>query len=392
MKFVSNRLEEEVAGSLYISGAPGTGKTLCVSHVLKHLEKKHSFKSVFVNCMDCRTPNAIYSKIVSGYGLLSPKTPTASLELIENKIVTPSKKRSKFTVVILDEIDKLECKNQEVLYTLFDLPRRYDSRLILIGISNTLDFTKRSLSRMLHLEFDNVVEMNFRPYSKDQVKGIIEMRLKEVTANCPLFNPSAIELCARKVAMHSGDVRKALHICRRALELAESERSLASKSNPILKSTSDDGQNENSPRKRKALNETPTEVLVSHVMKVMNEVYGSQTTKQPGKDVLPTQQQIILCSILIHSKKNNRKEVDLSKCYQIFSKICREKSIGYEIGNNSEFISMCHLLESKGFICIKPHSNRIQKIITLAIDEQDIEDMMTDRNLFKAILNDKAFC
>jgi cell division control protein 6 len=38
-----------------------------------------------------------------------------------------------------------------------------------------------------------------------------------------VFHPPALELCARKVAAASGDMRNALHVCRSALEILEGE-------------------------------------------------------------------------------------------------------------------------------------------------------------------------
>lgn len=59
--------------------------------------------------------------------------------------------------------------------------------------------------------------MSFKPYDQEDIRKIVAARLGSLAA----FDPDAIELCARKVASVSGDVRRALQICRRASEVAE---------------------------------------------------------------------------------------------------------------------------------------------------------------------------
>ena len=49
---------------------------------------------------------------------------------------------------MLDEVDQLESKNQDVLYTVFEWPALSASRLALVGIANTLDLTDRVLPRL----------------------------------------------------------------------------------------------------------------------------------------------------------------------------------------------------------------------------------------------------
>jgi len=51
-------------------------------------------------------------------------------------------------ILVLDEIDQLESKNQDVLYTVFEWPALASSRLALVGIANTLDLTDRVLPRL----------------------------------------------------------------------------------------------------------------------------------------------------------------------------------------------------------------------------------------------------
>ena len=41
-----------------------------------------------------------------------------------------------FRIMVLDEIDQLDSKNQEILYTIFEWPSLPKSRLILVGKSS----------------------------------------------------------------------------------------------------------------------------------------------------------------------------------------------------------------------------------------------------------------
>ena len=52
----------------------------------------------------------------------------------------------------------------------------------------------------------------------------------------PMMDPKSIELCARKVSAASGDLRMALDMCRRAIELVESEE-LKRRESPLQETT-----------------------------------------------------------------------------------------------------------------------------------------------------------
>lgn len=52
------------------------------------------------------------------------------------------------SVLVLDEIDSLITKDQEVLYRLFEWAVLPNSRLALIGIANALDLIDRFLPRL----------------------------------------------------------------------------------------------------------------------------------------------------------------------------------------------------------------------------------------------------
>jgi len=122
------------------------------------------------------------------------------------------------SVVLLDEIDQLVTRNQLVLYNLFDWPRRAHSKLIVIGIANTMDLPERLLPKV-HSRL-GLQRVSFAAYSSLQLEQIARQRLGPYTA---LFDTAALQLVARKVAATTADARRALEVLRRALLLAERE-------------------------------------------------------------------------------------------------------------------------------------------------------------------------
>ncbi len=75
-------------------------------------------------------------------------------------------------------------------------------------------------------------QLSFPAYTKQEIESILTARLKDCTTGGgsgpderrPLLSKGAVRLLAVKIATVSGDVRKALDVCRRAIELAEIER------------------------------------------------------------------------------------------------------------------------------------------------------------------------
>ncbi|CAN0403424.1 unnamed protein product, partial [Discosporangium mesarthrocarpum] len=104
---------------------------------------------------------------------------------------------------------------QTVLYNLFEWPTRPDSRLVVVGIANTMDLPERCLPRVSSRV--GVSRMTFKPYNKHQLIAIIKERLKEANA----FKPDAIGMAAAKVAAASGDMRTCLKYCCRAIEVCK---------------------------------------------------------------------------------------------------------------------------------------------------------------------------
>ena len=165
--------------------------------------------------MSLTTPQQIYTELWQQVRDKKGKkaTPSHALELLRKRFTTPSPRRQ-FTVVLVDELDQLWTRKQDVMYNLFDWPNNKHSRLVVVAVANTMDLPERVLVKRVSSRI-GMQRLTFQPYTREQLVIIVKTRLEGVQA----FSREALELCARKVAALSGDARRALDICRRAAEI-----------------------------------------------------------------------------------------------------------------------------------------------------------------------------
>ncbi|KAF2189770.1 P-loop containing nucleoside triphosphate hydrolase protein, partial [Zopfia rhizophila CBS 207.26] len=209
---------------IYISGTPGTGKTATVREVVAQLqasvqaEELDDFIFVEINGMKVTDPHQSYSLLWQA--LRGDRvSPSHALELLEHEFSTPSPRRVP-CVVLMDELDQLVTKNQSVMYNFFNWPGLRHSRLIVLAVANTMDLPERTLSNKISSRL-GLSRITFPGYKHDQLMLIIQSRLEGVPGN--IVHPDAVQFAARKVASVSGDARRALDICRRAVEIAETQ-------------------------------------------------------------------------------------------------------------------------------------------------------------------------
>ncbi|KXT13628.1 hypothetical protein AC579_9757 [Pseudocercospora musae] len=209
---------------IYISGTPGTGKTATVREVVASLqtavadEQLDDFYFVEINGMKVTDPHQSYSLLweaLKGDRVSS----NHALELLEREFTTPSPRRVP-CVVLMDELDQLVTRNQGVMYNFFNWPQLRHSRLIVLAVANTMDLPERTLSNKISSRL-GLTRITFPGYTHGQLIKIIQSRLEGVGQ--VVVEPDAVQFASRKVAAVSGDARRALDICRRAVEIAEQE-------------------------------------------------------------------------------------------------------------------------------------------------------------------------
>ena len=213
---------------IYISGTPGTGKTATVREVVQHLDaavrsdELDDFIFVEINGMKITDPHQSYSLLweaLKGQRV----SPAQALDLLEREFSHPSPRRVP-CVVLMDELDQLVTKNQGVMYNFFNWPGLRHSRLIVLAVANTMDLPERTLSNKISSRL-GLTRITFPGYNHEQLMRIVQSRLEGVPGD--IVDADAVQFAARKVAAVSGDARRALDICRRAVELAESDANTA---------------------------------------------------------------------------------------------------------------------------------------------------------------------
>lgn len=238
---LSTAITDGTGTCIYISGTPGTGKTATVREVVAQLnsavlaEEMDDFVFVEINGMKVTDPHQSYSLLWEA--LKGDRvSPPHALDLLQQEFSHPSPRRVP-CVVLMDELDQLVSRNQTVMYNFFNWPALRHSHLIVLAVANTMDLPERTLSNKISSRL-GLIRITFPGYTHTQLMEIIGSRLENVPGN--IVDPDAVQFASRKVAAVSGDARRALDICRRAVEIAEQESELAAAKDQTNKTNEED--------------------------------------------------------------------------------------------------------------------------------------------------------
>ncbi|KAL0667358.1 hypothetical protein Bca4012_030062 [Brassica carinata] len=349
LEFVKGCMEQNKAGSLYICGCPGTGKSLLMFVYEFFQEGLPCLETVSVNCMSLTKTTDIFSKVLgeneTGKKAIGSSTPLEQLQIL---------------LIIADEMDYLITRDRRVLHELFMLTTLPLSRCILIGVANAIDLADRFLPKLKSLNCKPLV-VTFRAYSMQQIVRILQERLVELPYVA--FQPKALELCARKVSAASGDMRKVLSVCRSALEILETEVKGSTDEEPQIPVPEDQM------------------VKMDHMVAAL-----AKTFKSPVVDTiqsLPQHQQIIVCSAAkaFRGSKKDRTTAELNNLYM---EICKSSMI--TPAGITEFTNMCTVLNDQGILKLSQARNDKLKRVSLRVDEADITFALKEIRFFRNCL------
>jgi len=357
-----------------------------VNEVTQAMSVSTPIKKAYINCMSIKSSKDLYETLLEQIADASELAEDdAALAL--QKLLLPRKKSSNVYLVILDEIDHILTLDLESLYKIFEWSMQKTSRLVLAGIANALDLTDRFLPRLKSRNLKPEL-LPFLPYSAVQIKGIITGRLKSLVPEgspLPFIHPAAIELCSRKVASQTGDLRKAFEICRRAIDLVEMEtkqkHEVEAKEKLLLATPSRKplGENANlcppsrdSPEKSipsmlalslKSLTiENAPRVSIGHLNKVTAAAFSHGTNQR--LKTLNLQQKAALCSLMALEKRNRASRDALvsqspfksqtvaptiKTLYETYNLLCTRDSVLHPL-SGSEFREVVGSLETLSLI------------------------------------------
>ena len=394
--FIHGGIKSKSGRSLYVSGPPGTGKSALVNEVCGDLQGLEKVKTAYINCMSVKNTKDIYGKLLED--LIGDNNDVFENEekKILQKLFLPKKCASDHVyIVTLDEIDHLLTLDLEILYTLFEWSLHRSSRLILVGIANALDLTDRFLPRLKARNLKPQL-LPFLPYTVSQIASVITTRLKTLlpsdgaTATAqdyvPFVHPAAIQLCSKKVASQTGDLRKAFDIMRRTLDLVEAEtkqkhqhdlETQALQSSPfktplmenVNLSSPTSPIDKKSPTLAASLGRlnasTAPRATIAHIARVSAAAFGNGTSQRLR--TLNLQQKAALCALISLEKKGcaaavsagpifvtpSSKSVAVAptvrKLHESYCALCRRENVLQPL-SGTEFADVVGSLETMGLV------------------------------------------
>ncbi|KAJ3272224.1 AAA ATPase [Terramyces sp. JEL0728] len=233
--FIDRHVVGEQSGSLYISGCPGTGKTALLNEIL--LDRQKSFQNLsftvkyaFINCMNITEAKNIFANLADTWKLSG----TGS--------------------------------------TMKDLVKDHEPEY--------LSFNPYQIKEIAAIIKDRLMTLDDPEEPASPIKPAMKAEL-------PIMQPMAVELAARKLA-GTGDLRKALDVCRMAIQMVENEEKSLETLTTIPK------------------------VTVKHVLSAASSMLGAQSNSRMDK--LQTQAKFVLTTIYLMIK-TKQKDLTIRKVF-----------------------------------------------------------------------------
>jgi cell division control protein 6 len=390
--FITTAIESRSGGCTYISGPPGTGKSALTQEIIEHFTGDERVKIANVNCVSLGSIKEMHRQLVREFCPITLSTKHDEKKLLEDLFTPKKRKGTTMHIVLLDEIDNLLNEDCDVLYSLFVWSLQKQSNLILIGIANALDLTDRFLPRLKSRNLKPEL-LPFLPYTASQMSTIITERLRSTLPEnttaardfVPFVHPIAVQLCCKKVASQTGDLRKAFSLIRRAIDQLERETAEKAKSSvPGTPTKRPLGEASNQPYPPSLPNfsplkpmsieeifspklrtpvmtpETAPRATIAHIARIASSIFNNGTISR--LDSLNLQQKAVLCSLVANEQKRAQRNPFITPSrstntvptvkdlFMKYTMLCKREDGLLQVLKNTEFRDVVASLETLGLV------------------------------------------
>ncbi|GAB67047.1 hypothetical protein PCYB_103970 [Plasmodium cynomolgi strain B] len=251
IKKILKRCSKNVDGEgIFLTGPSGQGKTYSIFYIIKEIEKEkekdqkvedkkkkkentpmQNYKNIdasyfYVSCSNSQKPYDIFVDILqqiikkdkkSILSNVKQKYNLNGLEEVKKVFINYTSKLSNLKIVIVDELDFIATKNvrvelktknvnkninEDVVKNLFECVQTANSKIILVGIANSLDLIKD----YRHMKINQII---YKPYNEKQFMSIVRNKLNTLEEEfvTKIFKGVSLNIHVRQISNRNGDIR-----------------------------------------------------------------------------------------------------------------------------------------------------------------------------------------
>jgi len=211
--------------SALIYGPTGSGKTVSLIHVLStfgKVSKRHGicFNYRYIDLTSPKSNFAALNEVAIALDNTNRRYRKGiPVEFMQAKIIKTLSGYNGFFTLLIDEADNIR-PNPDAFFTFLakTLPRKVSCRLILILVTNRLDWEKTLDPRIL--SFLKKTDIIFEPYHALDLLEILKLR-SEKALRKDKVDQAALKKVAAYASRETGDARKAVELLAKAVKVAE---------------------------------------------------------------------------------------------------------------------------------------------------------------------------